>query len=107
MQLALLILAAAPTPTPYNVTVSPDPTGLPGSSVLQDLVNGLAFWMLIAALAGLLIGAGVWALASHSNNHQWSTKGRSGALTSALAALIIGAAAAIVNFFVDMGGKVK
>jgi hypothetical protein len=75
--------------------------------VLQDLVNGLAFWMLLAALAGVLIGAGVWSLASQSNNHHWASRGRSGALASTLAALVIGAASAIINFFVAAGGKVK
>lgn len=92
---------------PRNVRIDPDPKGLPGSSVLQDLVNGLAFWMLLAALAGVLIGAGVWALASHGNNHHWSARGRSGALVSAAAALVIGGAAAIINFFADMGGRVR
>ena len=100
-------MARNPTPTPVNVSVDPDPSGLPGSEVLQDLVNGLAFWMLLAALAGVLIGAGVWSLASHGNNHHWASRGRSGALVSALAALIIGGAGAIVNFFVDAGGKIK
>jgi hypothetical protein len=90
-----------------KVHVNPDPSGLPGSNVLQSLVNGLAFWMLLAALAGVLIGAGVWALASHGNNHHWASRGRSGALVSAAAALVIGAAGAIVNFFVEAGGKVK
>ena len=90
-----------------KVHVTPDPSGLPGSDVLQGLINGLAFWMLLASLAGVLIGAGVWALASHGNNHHWASRGRSGALVSAGAALVIGAAGAIVNFFVDAGGKVK
>jgi hypothetical protein len=90
-----------------KVHVTPDPSGLPGSPVLQSLVNGLAFWMLLAALAGVLVGAGVWALGSHGNNHQWASKGRSGAVVSAAAALVIGAAGAIVNFFVEAGGKVK
>ena len=92
---------------PRNVRIDPDPSGLPGSRVLQDLVDGLAFWMLLAALAGVLIGAGVWALASHGNNHHWSARGRSGALVSAAAALVIGGAAAIINFFADMGGRVR
>ena len=32
----------------------------------QQLVSGLAFWALLAALGGLLISAAVWALSSHS-----------------------------------------
>lgn len=105
MSVAPPILAAEPKMP--DVKVNPDPSGLPGSEVLQQLINGLAFWMLLAALAGVLIGAGVWALASHSNNHHWSSRGRAGTLVSVLAALVIGASGAIVNFFVDMGGKVR
>jgi cytochrome bd-type quinol oxidase subunit 2 len=97
-----LILIAA-----QKVSVKPDPQGLPGSEVLQNLINGLAFWTLLASVAGVLIGAAVWALASHGNNHHWATRGRSGALVSAGAAFVIGAAAALVNFFEAAGSKVK
>ena len=40
----------------------PDPNGLPGSSALQQLISGLAFWALLASLAGLFISAAVWAM---------------------------------------------
>jgi ABC-type Fe3+ transport system permease subunit len=102
--LILEILFAA---SPPKVHINPNPKRLPGSKVLQHLVDGLAFWVLLAALAGVLIGAGVWALAAHGNNHHWSARGRSGALTSAGAALVIGGAAAIINFFADAGSHVR
>jgi uncharacterized protein DUF6112 len=89
-----------------QVHVNPDPKSLPGSTVLQQLINGLAFWMLIAALAGVLIGAGVWGVAAHANNHHWSARGRSGALGSLAAALVIGGAGPIVNFFAELGRQV-
>ena len=76
---ASVAVAAAATPKPKkdpSVSVNPDPTSLPGGEQLQQLVDGLAFWMLLAALAGILIGAGIWAIAAHSNNHHWSAKGR-------------------------------
>ena len=47
----------------------PDPNGLPGSPALEQLVNGLAFWGLLAAVAGLVISAAVWALSAHSGNY--------------------------------------
>ena len=99
-------VAAAPTPD-AKVSIKPDPESLPGSPELEQLINGLAFWMLLAAAAGILLGAGTWAIANHSNNHHWSAKGRSGALVSAAAALVIGAAGAIINFAADLGGQVK
>jgi hypothetical protein len=102
----LTVIAQAKSKAP-TVKVNPDPAGLPGSPQLQGLIDGLAFWMLLAALAGVLIGAGIWALAAHSNNHHWSAKGRSGALVSACAALVIGAAGPIINFAVGLGSEVK
>ena len=75
------ILAAAPTPSPVpRIQVNPNPKGLPGTNVLQQALDGLAFWGLMACVAGLVIGGITWALASHANNHQWSGRGRSGAL---------------------------
>ena len=39
-----------------DVKLDPKPGGLPGSEVLEGLVNGLAFWGLLAALAALVAG---------------------------------------------------
>jgi hypothetical protein len=89
-----------------HVTVNPKPTGLPGSSVLQSLVDGLAFWALIACLAAMVVAAAVWAFAAHNNNHHYSANGRRGLLVAAMAALAVGAAPAIINFFADAGTKV-
>jgi len=90
-----------------DVTLNPDPNGLPGGTVLQQLTNGLGFWALILALVGLLIGAAAWALGAHSHNYQQSMVGRRAVLVSGLAALLIGAAPALVNFFFNAGTKVR
>src|SRR6476619_283811 len=63
----------------------PDPNGLPGTPALEQLVNGLAFWGLLAALAGLVISAAVWALSAHSGNYHHAAVGRRGTLVSAAA----------------------
>jgi hypothetical protein len=84
----------------------PDPNGLPGSSALQQLISGLAFWALLASLGGLLISAAVWALSSHSGNYHHATLGRRGTVISAAAAFLVGAAPAIVNFFENLGKTV-
>lgn len=85
----------------------PDPGGLPGSSALESLIGGLAFWALLAALGGLLISAAVWALSSHSGNYHHASMGRRGTIISALAAFLVGAAPAIIAFFEDLGKTVK
>jgi hypothetical protein len=85
----------------------PDSSGLPGSAALEKLVAGVAFWALLAALAGLLISAAVWALSSHSGNYHHSALGRRGTIVSAVAAFLVGAAPAIIAFFENLGGTVK
>src|SRR3954447_22895545 len=85
----------------------PNANGLPGSTALEKLISGLAFWALLAALGGLLISAAVWPLSSHSGNYQHSALGRRGTIVSAVAAFLVGAAPAIIAFFEDLGRTVK
>jgi hypothetical protein len=99
--LSTLIVAAT------GVGGKPNPNGLPGTSALQSLISGVAFWALLAALAGLLVSAAVWALSSHSGNYHHASMGRRGTLISALAAFLVGVAPAIIAFFEDLGRTVQ
>jgi hypothetical protein len=102
---ALLITALALPPLAWaDVTANPDPSGLPGSSKLQKLLDGLYSWALILALGALVISALVWALGSHSQNYGAAHAGKRGVVVAALAALLIGAGPTIVNFFYRAGG---
>ena len=86
-----------------DVSMSPSMSQLPGGDTLQGLVNGLGAWALVAALVGLVVGAAAWALGVHSQNFQQSLVGRRAVLVSGLAALLIGAGPAIINFFYGAG----
>jgi len=86
-----------------DVTMTPTPANLPGGAVLQQLTNGIGGWALIGALVALVIGAATWALGSHAQNYQQSFTGRKTVLIAGLAALLIGAAPAIINFFFHAG----
>ncbi len=90
-----------------NVSARPDLTGLPGSNVLQQLVNGAEAWALTIALLGAFIGAGLWAVAAHTHNHHYAARGRMAALVSGAAALIIGAAPGLINFFSHLGSTAR
>jgi hypothetical protein len=98
--LSTLIVAAT------NLGGDPNPGGLPGSRALQSLVGGVAFWALLASLAGLIISAAAWALSSHAGNYHHAGMGKRGTLIAAGAALLIGAAPAIIRFFEDLGRTV-
>lgn len=89
------------------VSAHPDMTDLPGSNVLQQLVNGAEAWALAIALLGAFVGAGLWAIASHTHNHQYAARGRMAALISGAAALTVGAAPGLVNFFQQLGTQAK
>ncbi|MGC8463332.1 MAG: DUF6112 family protein [Acidimicrobiales bacterium] len=90
-----------------DVTMSPDTGALPGGHVLQNLVNGIGGWALALALVGLVVGAAAWALGSHGQNYQQAYVGRRAVLVSGLAALLIGAGPALVNFFFHAGQGVR
>lgn len=90
-----------------TVSSHPNLKGLPGSNVLQQLVDGAQAWALAAALLGAFIGAAVWAVASHTQNHHYAARGRMAALISGASALVVGAAPGLVNFFERLGTTAK
>ena len=85
------------------VTLDPSVNALPGGAALQALANGIAGWALVASLVALVLGAGLWALGSHSQNYHQSSAGRRAVMTSLLAAILIGAAPYLINFFFKTG----
>jgi len=98
MTTAILLLA--------KVSAAPDPSGLPGSSVAEKLVNGLFFYTLIGCLAGLLVSVVVWVFSSRAQNYHHAAMGRQGTIVAAFGSLIAGAAPALINFFQGLGQQV-
>jgi len=90
----------------HRVDVTPNPNDLPGGNVIQQLLDGLAGWALFGSLAALLVSAIVWALGANGGNYHAANKGKTGVLVSAVTALLVGAAPALINFFNDLGTKV-
>lgn len=90
-----------------DVTANPDPTALPGSNILQQIVNGADAWALTITLIGAFVGAAIWAIASHTNSHQYAARGRMAAVVSSASALVIGAAPGLINFFAHLGATAK
>lgn len=82
---------------------APDKGLLPGADQLLNIISGLEWWALALAILGIVIGAAAWALGSHSQNFNQTVSGRKAVLVSGMAALIIGAAPAVINFFFTLG----
>jgi hypothetical protein len=89
------------------VNVKPDPNGLPGMPAATKLVDGLAAFILLACVAGFLLGVGQWVLGSKTSNFSQSDSGKSKVLVSVLGAFGVGAVAAIINFFLNAGTALK
>ena len=86
--------------------IRPNTNGLPGLSVLQQMVGALLTWGLLACLAGLVISVIMWALAHHQGNYSQVSSGKTGVLVSAGGALLIGGANAIIGFFSTLGAGI-
>jgi hypothetical protein len=83
--------------------VAPNSTGLPGISSLSNIVGALLTIGLIACVAGLVIAAIVWAIGTHSSNPHLASRGKTGVLVAFGAAMLIGGANVLVDFFVTAG----
>ena len=89
------------------VSIKPNPSGGPGTPALEKLVNWLAAIVLLGCAAGLLIGAAQWALGSKANNYSHASDGKQKVFYSLIAAFVVGAGAALINFFYTSGTAVK
>ena len=90
-----------------KVDINPDPGRLPGRATDPAAPRRLGGWALLAALGGLLISVIVWAMGSFGGNYHAVSKGKTGVLVCAGAAIIAGGAAPIINFFAGLGAQIR
>ena len=84
--------------------VTANTTGLPGLVQLRSIVGGMLTFGLVACVAALVASAVTWGFGANSGNPHLAGRGKTGVVVSAGAALLIGAANAIVAFFSAAGG---
>ncbi|MGH9164550.1 MAG: DUF6112 family protein [Acidimicrobiales bacterium] len=105
---AMVLAQTATTTAPRSgqVRVTPDVSALPGGAQLQQLVNGAAAFALILLAGAISGGAVLWAVGAAGANYNQIGTGKRMVLLALGGALIIGAAAALVNFFNALGGQI-
>jgi hypothetical protein len=86
--------------------ISPNTNGLPGTSEAEKIVGALLTFGLIAAVAGVAVASITWALGSHSANPHLAGRGKSGVLVACVAAMLVGGADILVNFFASAGASI-
>ena len=90
-----------------TVDIQPNTNGLPGLAALENIAGAILTFGLVAAVAAVAISAIAWAIGSNSNNPHVAGKGKNGVLIACAAALLIGAANTLVNFFNHAGSSVR
>ncbi|MBM9463248.1 hypothetical protein JL108_07285 [Aeromicrobium sp. YIM 150415] len=86
--------------------VSPNTTGLPGLDVLREIGGALLTFGLVFSLIGLVVSAIVMAVGSVAKNGRMADMGKTGAMWSLVAAVIIGGANALITLFSAMGSRI-
>ncbi|MDQ3461900.1 MAG: DUF6112 family protein [Actinomycetota bacterium] len=89
-----------------QVSVTPDSGALPGGAQLQQIVNGIAAFALIVLVGATIGGAVWWAGSQAGGNYNGISAGKRMVLIAALGSIIVGGAAALINFFTAMGGQI-
>lgn len=89
-----------------DISVKPNPNGLPGTQALEKLVNGLAAIALLGCGAAVVIGAAQWGLGQRANNYSQAADGKTKMLYGIGGAFVVGAASALINFFYGAGTAV-
>ena len=86
--------------------ITSNSSGLPGLSQLRSIVGALLTFGLVACVAATVIAAVVWGFGANSGNPHVAGRGKTGVVVAAGAALLIGAANAIVTFFSNLGSTI-
>ncbi|WP_407916065.1 DUF6112 family protein [Kitasatospora sp. NE20-6] len=103
----ILASSEALTHLAYDPGVTPAEGGLPGLSVLKQVVSSINLFAVIATVGALCVSGVVWAWGHQSGSHGAEAKGKQGTLTAAGVALLLGAANGLVAFFSALGTQVK
>lgn len=77
--------------------------GAPGSGAVQKLLDWGGWFALAASLAGIIIGAGIWAHSSSTGSYGGVHRGRQYVLGGAIGALLLGVAPILISTFYTTG----
>ena len=109
--LALVIIPtpawAAPAADGKDVVKGPDiaagAQNAPGSAAINDLINTIGFYAIVACLIGLLLSGLILAIGPRLGFTQASTIGKVGIFASLGVAFLVGISATLINFFYNAG----
>jgi hypothetical protein len=80
------------------LAIAVNPGGGPGANSEQTVINWLAGLGLGACVIGVIGSAISWAVGHHTGSHKFESGGKVGVIAAVAGAVVIGGAAALVNF---------
>lgn len=84
----------------------PDGAGTaPGTDMLNELIDNVRTWALIACVLAIIVAAILWAWGSQSQNAAQATQGKKGMLIAIAAAAVVVAAKPLVEWGMKLGGS--
>src|SRR5206468_9275016 len=86
-----------------NIHMTPNFSGIPAAGPIQTIIDDLGAFALFLSLAGIIIGGAMWGVGSLSSNYHQAAVGKRATLYSVVGAVIVGAAAALVNWAFSLG----
>ena len=84
-----------------QVTVNPNSSGMPGASLIQQLLNWGQMIALWGSLAALLVGAAMYGLAREGGSYGAASRGKALALGGVVGAILAGLAPTAVNMLFE------
>ncbi|HEX9342931.1 MAG TPA: DUF6112 family protein [Actinomycetota bacterium] len=86
-----------------NIHMTPNFSGIPAAGPIQTIIDDLGAFALFLSLAGIIIGGAMWGVGSLSSNYHQAAVGKRATLYSVAGAIVIAAAAALVNWAFQLG----
>lgn len=80
-----------------EVKVTPDPTGMPGGALIQQLLNWSQMLALWGSLGAILVGAAMYGLSQQGSSYSGASRGKTLAIGGVVGAILAGLAPAAVN----------
>jgi hypothetical protein len=77
---------------------TPDPSGVPGQSAVETILNVLSWLGLAGCVAAVIVGGGIMAVSHASANGMWGSRGRTVVLSGLAGGLLVAMAGQLIRF---------
>lgn len=81
---------------------SPDPSGVPGQSAIETLLDVLSWLGVAGAVASVIVGGGIFAMGQATANGMWGSRGKTVVIGGLAGGLIVALAGQLVSFMVGL-----